>query len=162
MKISRYIQPYALLVCLLLPTCNKFPDYAIDDLLTAPETIEIDGRAFFMETFIWRDFQPICPPDGNPMIAIIWVVAADLQQFPSSVDFDYLWVINEAHDVWVTAFEEDETKIEDYKLEKVARYGPKWDVEPYPVLVDAIVRVKDGAGKEYLLRAADQIIEITY
>lgn len=162
MKASTYTLICVFLLCLLLLACKKFPDYPIDDLLAAPEQIEIDGRAFFMDTYIWRDFQPICQPDGNPMIAIIWVVAADSQQFPSSVDFDYLWVINEEHDVWVTAFEENETKLDNYKLEKVARDGPKWDVEPYPVLVDAVVRVKDGAGNDYLLRAADQIIHITY
>jgi len=134
----------------------------MDDLLNAPETIEIDGREFFMETFIWRDFQPICPPDGNPMVAIIWVVAADSQQFPSSVDFDYLWVINEEDDVWATDLYPRMPTLEYWKLEKDAHDGPKWDVEPYPVLVDAVVRVKDGAGNEYLLRAADQILEVTH
>ena len=159
MKIGKYSGIHVFLVYLMLLTCT---DYPIDDLLTAPETIEIDGREFFMETAIWRDFQPICPPDGNPMFAIIWVVAADSQQFPSSVDFDYLWVINEEYDVWATNVFPRMPTLENYKLEKAARDGPKWDVEPYPVLVDAVVRVKDGAGNEYLLRAADQIIEVTH
>ena len=157
MKTGKYIGVLVFLLCLILLTCT---DYPIDDLLAAPETIEIDGREFFMEAAIWRDFQPICPPDGNPMVAIIWVVAADSQQFPSSVDFDYLWVINDEYDVWATdVYPRMPTLGDYYKLEKAAHDGPKWDVEPYPVLVDAIVRVKDGAGNEYLLRAADQIIE---
>lgn len=162
MKTIMYTGIGVLLVCVLSLTCTKFPDYPIDDLLNAPETIEIDGREFFVETTIWRGFEPICPPEGNPMAAIIWVVAVDSQHFPSSVDFDYLWVINEERAVWVTDFEEDETEIEDYALKKIARDGPKWDVEPYPVLVDAVVRVKDGAGNDYLLRAADQIIEVLW
>ena len=159
MKTSTYTLICVLLVCALFLTCNKFPDYPISDLLNAPETIEIDGREFVMEAAICRSFMPSCPPDGHPMVAIIWLVAVDSEQFPSSVDFDYLWVINEEHDVWLTDFEEDETYIEDYKLRKVARDGPKWDVEPYPVLVDVVVRVKDGADNEYLLRAANQIIQ---
>jgi hypothetical protein len=159
MKTIMYTAIGALLVCVLLLACTKFPDYPIDDLLNAPETIEIDGREFVMETAIFRSFMPSCPPDGHPMVAIIWVVAVDSQQFASSVDFDYLWVINEEHDIWLTDFEEDATRIEDYKLKKVARDGPKWDVEPYPVLVDVVVRVKDGAGNDYLLRAANQIIQ---
>jgi len=156
-------QAWPALIALLSLTCTTFPNYDIDELLAVPEEIEIDSRTFVLETFIWRDFQPICPPDGNPMIAIIWVVATDSLPFPLSVDFDYLWIIKDEDNVWVTGFEEDETKIEDCRLEKVARDGPKWDVElPYPVLVDAVVQIKDGAGNRYLLRAADQIIHITY
>ena len=143
-------------------TCTTFPDYDIDELLAAPAQIEIDNRTFVLETFIWRDFEPICPPDGNPNIAVIRVVATDSLPFPYSVDFDYLWVIKDEDNVWITDFEEDETKIVDYKLEKIARDGPKWDVEPYPVLVDAVVRIKVGTVDKYLLRAADQIIHVTY
>ncbi|MGB7055383.1 MAG: hypothetical protein WBE28_08705 [bacterium] len=146
----------------LLPTCTNYPNYDIDKLLSAPQQIEIDNREFALETFMWRDFQPICPPDGQPMIAIIWVVATDSLPFPSTIDFDYLWVIKDEDNIWVTDFEENETKIQDNRLEKVARDGPKWKVRPNPLYVDAVVRTKDAAGNTYLLRAADQIIGVTY
>ncbi|MDH4212156.1 MAG: hypothetical protein OEV79_11990 [candidate division WOR-3 bacterium] len=146
----------------ILLTCSRFPDYEIDELLTAPEQVEIDNREFILETAIFRSFMPICPPDGDPMFARIWVVATDSLPFPSSLDADFLWVINDAHDVWVTDFEEEYTTIDDFKLEKVAVDGPKWDTFPSPVLVDAIVQLKDGAGNTYLLRAADQVVYVIW
>jgi hypothetical protein len=151
-----------ILTLMILLACSRFPDYEIDELLTAPEQVEIDNREFVLETALYRDFAPICPPDGNPMFAVIWVVATDSLPFPSSLNADFLWVINEARDVWVTDFEEEYTTIDDYKLKKTALDGPKWDTTPSPVLVDAIVRLKDSAGSTYLLRAADQVISVLW
>ncbi|MBE0434126.1 hypothetical protein IBX73_11775 [candidate division WOR-3 bacterium] len=150
------------LTVVLLSVGCRFPDYPIDELLTAPELIEIGGRELFVEAQLYRGFQPVCPPDGNPMFAVIWVVPSDSMPFPTSVDFDYLWVVNKEYDVWVTGFDEARTAIEDNKLRKMAFDGPKWDVEPYPVLADVVVRVTDGHGNAYLLRAADQIISILW
>ncbi len=162
MKEVKYSKTYLVLAIVLILFCSRFPDYDIDELMTAPQQVEIDNREFVLDTEMWRDFQPVCPPDGTPMIAIAWVIATDSLPFPPSLDFDYLWVVKNENDVWTTGFEEDETAIDDFKLKKVARNGPKWEVRPDPLYVDAIVRVKDAAGNYYLLRAADQIIYATY
>jgi len=168
MKTSEYSGICAILLCLLLLTCNKSPDYPTDDLLTAPESIEIDGRDFVMETVFHRIFGSSGPPDGYPMFGLIWIIATDSLPFPSSLDADFLWVINDMHDVWVTdldlwitELDDDFKMIEDNKLNILITDGPKWDTTTSPMLVDVIVRLVDSADNKYLLRAADQAVTVT-
>ncbi len=140
--------------------CNRFYDYPLDELLTAPEQIEINGREFVLETALWRDFMPgpQAPPDGSPLNVIAYVVAIDSLSFPTSLDADLLWVIKDDADMWVTALE-SEMPTHNYELKKSAQDGPKWGPDIY---VDVAIRVVDQDGRTYLLRAADQLIGATY
>ncbi len=133
----------------------------LQELLSAPEQVEIYGRKFTLETFLWRDFMPVSPPNGKPLIALIWVTAADLSPFPPSVDANRLWVIN-VQDVWDPIWEtkfSDEERPKDpnhqHQLEKIGREGPKWGPGVY---VDVVVRIVDYKGVKYLLRASKQYI----
>jgi hypothetical protein len=133
---------------------------SIQELLSAPEQIEIDGREYVLEAYPWRDFMPICPPDGEPLIVGVWVTATDLQPFPSSIDANRLWVVN-GQQVWETEFDPQEIRLEPYrehKLWKIAGDGPKWGPGIY---VDVIVRVIDSENSIYLLKASHQWIEET-
>jgi hypothetical protein len=132
----------------------------IQELLSAPEQIEIDGREYVLEVYPWRDFQPICPPDGEPLRVAIWVTATDLLPFPSSIDANRLWVIN-GQQVWETEFDPQEIRLEPYRehqLGKIAGNGPKWGPGIY---VDVIVRVIDSDNSVYFLKASDQWIQRT-
>ena len=149
-----------IVVCTLL-ACSRFPDYSIDELLSTPEQIEINDREYILETSLWRDFfpGPQAPPDGSPLIAVIYVVVTDSLPFPMSLDADFLWVIKDGVDVWVTELEDDEMPTENYKLKKNAEGGPKWGPDIY---VEAVVRIVDEGGNTHLLRAAAQPIGATY
>jgi hypothetical protein len=149
----------ALVIYTLIPGCKLFDSSgpSIPDLLDAPEQIEIDGREYILETFLWRDFMPVSPPDGQPLIALIWITAIDSLAFPSTIDANRLWVINDEL-VWETEFSfeerpDDPNRI--HQLEKIARDGPKWGPG---IQVEVIVRVTDSQDSTYLLRAADQWI----
>lgn len=61
------------------------PDIPIAQLLQAPDTISADGKWLYLTTEMWRDFMPFSPPDGKPLIAIIYVTTADSTQIPSSI-----------------------------------------------------------------------------
>jgi hypothetical protein len=84
-------------ICTLISGCKLFESSgpSIPDLLAAPEQIEIDGREYILETYLWRDFMPPAPPDGQPLIALIWVTATDSLAFPPTIDANMLWVIND-------------------------------------------------------------------
>jgi hypothetical protein len=126
-------------------------------LISSPEQIEVDGRKYILETYLWRDFMPISPPDGKPLIALIRVTALDLMPFPATLDADRLWVIN-GQQVWETEFSNEELPENPnrrHQLEKIARSGPKWGPGLY---VDVVVRIVDYKNKEYLLRASKQYI----
>jgi hypothetical protein len=152
-----------LVICTLIPGCKLFDSSgpSIPDLLAAPEQIEIDDRKYILETYLWRDFMPPTPPDGQPLIALIWVTATDSLAFPPTIDADRLWIVNDEL-VWETEFSceerpDDPNRI--HQLEKIARDGPKWGPS---IQVEVIVRVADSQDSTYLLRAADQWIHATF
>ena len=101
------------------------------------------------------DFQPISPPDGKPLIAVLRVKAADGAALAATFHVDGAWVINGA-EVW-TASVGDE-KLASAYYEVVARDGPKWGPN---VSVDVVVRIREPSGSSKLLRAAAQVIQRT-
>jgi len=143
----------ALLLIWIPQSCGH---YSLNVLRTAPEHIEIDNREYVLETYLWRDFMPISPPDGKPLIAIAWITAVDSQPFPSSLDADLLWVINE-DEIWKEkcSIKRELGARRQHQLEIIAREGPKWGPGIY---VDVVVRIIDEENNIYLLRAEDQLI----
>lgn len=133
------------------------PDIPINQLLASPDTVRIDTRQFYLSTYMWRDFQPISPPDGKPLIAIIYVTATDTAQLPSSISTDAVWIVynNQVWKSWFTNEPIAPSELKPNRIVKIAREGPKWG--PH-VNVDVIVRVYDGKGARLLLRAPNQWI----
>ena len=135
------------------------PSIGIDELLSAPEQIEIDGRRYNLESFLWRDFMPISPPDGKNLIASVQITAADKLEFPSSIYPDRLWVIKGRGEIWETPFtNERPAPLHNYQLEIIARGGPKWGPN---IQVDIVVKIIHG-WNTYLLKASNQTIHATY
>ncbi len=134
-------------------TLGALPDG--DAIASAPELVEIASREYTLETSLWRDFMPVSPPDGKPLIAIVWVTAVDLEPFPEGLEADKLYVIY-GDQVWVTDFSDERPPPNepDHQLFKIARDGPKWGPG---VTVDVVVRLALG-GETWLLRASDQMI----
>jgi hypothetical protein len=137
-------------------TCLAAPSF--EELTSAPEQIEIKGREYTLEAFLWRDYMPNSPPDGKPLVASIRITANDSLNFPASVNAGKLWVIKNSGEIWQTAFtSEQPTPPNNCQLEKIAREGPKWDPN---TRADVVVRVT-CEGNTYLLRAANQTIKQT-
>jgi hypothetical protein len=128
-------------------------------LKSAPEAVEVGGHTLRLETYLWRDFMPISPPDGRPLSAVLRVLAADGRPLPPDLRADRLWVLK-GGEVWTTALgaprPEDASRPD--RREYVARGGPKWMPGER---VDVVVRLQDGTGAMHLLRAVDQRIERT-
>jgi hypothetical protein len=134
-----------------------FSEPSVNDLLSAPEQITIEGRQYILETSLGRDFMPRhdAQPDGGPLTASIIITAVDQQEFPSSITLNKLWVIKSSVEVWETAFaNETITPSYDYQLEKFAIGGPKWDTNYH---VDVVVEVVHE-GNVYLLKASNQTV----
>lgn len=129
-----------------------------DEVLSASEEIMINGRVFNLETYIWRDFMPLSPPGGKPMIIIIRIIPNDSQAFPSDLDTNRLWLINGDDIVSLTFTNETRIKPPNI-LEKVAREGPKWDVG---IKIDVVIRLIQNGYRTYYLKAKDQIIHSTF
>jgi len=153
----------ALALLLLAPCCQNplTPSIPLDDLLAAPLAIEIDGRQFSLETFLYRDLMPGGEPGGSPLVAFVYLTADDGQAFPDDVDSTRIWVVN-GEEVWETRFL-DEMRPRNLnhvnQLAKVTSDGPKWDIG---ARVEVIVRVTASLKAPCLLRATNQEIGAVY
>jgi S-formylglutathione hydrolase FrmB len=128
---------------------------APDDFRAAPAAARLAGQSVSIEPFLWRDFQPISPPDGKPLTAVVRVRAAGGATLAAEVTADSLWVIS-GDQAWAArAVQEQPRSATGAYLEVVARNGPKWGPG---VRVDVVVRVRDGGGAVAYVRAADQLI----
>lgn len=133
----------------------------LEQLLAAPDTVTVHGQQLVLRTYMWRDFMPPTPPDGRPLIAIMWVYSADSTALVPGLSADAAWVVNEG-EIWDTYFTGEPPPPSEeqrpYRLHSVARDGPKWGPN---ITVDVIVRVRDADGNSHLLRAPEQGIGAT-
>ena len=124
-------------------------------LLSAPTAVTIAGQSVTLEAFLWRDFAPISPPDGKPLVAIFRPVLAN-GATPPGIRIDEVWVLF-GGETWNTVITEERQASPPAQThyEAIARNGPKWGPG---VNVTVVVQIRDAQGTPRLLRAADQPI----
>lgn len=155
----------AFLVLILPLGCGEetglgIPALPSNILLSVPEVLVLRGQTLGVETSLWRDFQPISPPDGQPLIALVTVYSLDSSALPDRLTTDGLWIVHQ-DSVWRSLFSSEPPPPDHqapWRITRIARNGPKW---PPGDTVDVVVRVFDGSGTMRLLRAADQRINRT-
>jgi hypothetical protein len=110
---------------------------------SAPEWVEIGGREYTLTANAWRDFQPVAPPDGEPLIVAVGVSAAEPIPIPADLLIDHVWVLN-GKEQWSAKPDGRSSS------EAVIRGGPKWGPG---IKVDVVARLRQGK-KTWLVRAA--------
>jgi hypothetical protein len=139
------------------PTAPADPTSAAT-LRSAPTSIVAGGATLRLATELWRDFMPISPPDGKPMIAVAKVTTSNGSPVPTSVRATGIFIVLDDA-VWSTSAREERPRSETAPVyEVVGRDGPKWGPG---VSVDVILRITDGARVSFL-RAANQAISATW
>ena len=119
---------------------------------------ELPMTSLTLTTSLWRDFMPISPPDGKPLIAVMQIRTDDGSPVPAGIAADPSWGIY-GDEVW-SSFVEPRPRSETGPIyEVVARNGPKWGPG---VSVDVVVRLRDAEGRVVLLRAEKQPITATH
>jgi hypothetical protein len=127
------------------------------ELTSAPTRVVAGGKSLTLTASLWRDFMPISPPDGKPLIAVMQVRTDDGSPVPAGIAADTSWVIY-GDEVW-SSFVEPRPRSETGPIyEVIARNGPKWGPG---VTVDVVVRLRDSDGRVVLLRAEKQTITAT-
>lgn len=125
------------------------------ELITAPETITIGGKSLLIEAHLWRDFMPLSPPGGRPLIASITLKTADGTNLPKGIEVVSVWVFN-GEAVWFSPQNKFTTQRDDpTAINLVIRDGPKWGPG---INVDVIVELKDAENRSFLLRVSRQPI----
>lgn len=131
----------------------------VSELSAAPTTVVVAGKTLTLGSELWRDFQPISPPDGKPLIGALQVTASDGSAVPEGVRADAVWLVM-GTEVWLGTPREERPRTETAPVyELVARDGPKWGPG---VNVDVVIRLRDGTNRDVLLRAANQPIRGTF
>ncbi|MFC1576203.1 hypothetical protein ACFL3J_00880 [Candidatus Omnitrophota bacterium] len=132
----------------------------VEALLKVPEEIEIGGKKYYLEAYLWRDFMPISPPDGKPLMGVVKLLMDDLSGLPDGIDVTRVWIIDKDK-VWQPDLSDKENvkkmRANSY-LQINFRNGPKWGPNIY---VDVVLNVVDSSKGSYLLRGAYQYIERT-
>jgi hypothetical protein len=134
----------------------KWHYYFEPGIFTASEKVTISGETYTLETYMWRDFQPISPPNGKPLIAIIRVHAVGIVSFPISTIIERLWLMDDL--IIVSTGPTEEYMMDGNTLEMVFRNGPKW--EP-GISIDVVVKLISGGSGTYYLKAVNQKIHRT-
>jgi hypothetical protein len=128
-------------------------------LAGAPTQVTVSGKTLTLTTNLWRDFMPISPPEGKPLVAALQIRTGDASHVPSEVTADMVWVIH-GDALWSATPREDRTRAETSPVyEVIARDGPKWGPG---ISVEVVVRLRDAAARSYLLRAPKQMIGGTF
>jgi hypothetical protein len=126
-----------------------------EGILDAPSRLTFGGHTYELQTYLWRDFMPISPPDGKPLVALGWLFETDSLAIPGDVTIDFLWVVN-GDATWATEFSDEELPPQqDYILQRIARGGPNWGPG---IAVDVVARVHTGSGDSRLIIATRQMI----
>jgi hypothetical protein len=117
--------------------------------------VQIDGHDYTLTASAWRDFQPVAPPDGQPLVVALKVSAPDGTPVPA-VLIDNVWVLK-GKEQWSAKPEKAIQEQGVPHLETAVRGGPKWGPG---INVDVVVRLKQGK-KTWLVRAAGVEIKRT-
>ena len=115
----------------------------------AAGVITIDSHDYFIDVYLWRDFQPISPPNGKNLISINWLIRADSSAIPDNIELKQQYVVY-GDSLWIADYENETHQIPEYKQKKVSRNGPKWGPLVY---VDVIAKVTDSkTNRDFYLK----------
>ena len=118
---------------------------------SATERVQIDGREYTLTASAWRDFQPVAPPDGQPLVVVVKLTSADQASVPADLEIDHVWVLK-GKEQWSAKPEAGARP-----SETSVRGGPKWGPG---IKVDVVARLKQGK-KTWLVRAVGVDIKRT-
>jgi len=157
-----YIKFFIFIIIMALSTCDKDNDNngnkskAVQDAQLvlelfdkSSETLKIGQEEYILEAYLWRDFQPISPPDGKPLSSINRLINVDSTDISLKVDLVEQYVIKNDY-VWITPYDHTSPHTPGFRIEKISRNGPKWGPD---IHVDVIAKVRDlDTDRNYFIR----------
>ncbi len=135
---------------------HPIPDVTLQELREAPQDLKFGGVTFAVDVDLWRDFQPVSPPDGQPLAVRAVVTAQGAAAFPDDITSAYAWVIMGGV-YWASWMESQGApgatpNARSYRADG----GPKWG--PL-VVVDVVVGLRSSGSVLHLVRIPDVTIE---
>lgn len=121
---------------------------------SAKTKINFNGSELLLETYLWRDFMPISPPDGKPLIGSLKIISHPKTQL-EKIKINEVWLVN-GNNIWSTKSVEIRQYGLDYEV--IVRDGPYWKPG---IRVGVMMELKDQSGLKYLIKAENQLIRKT-
>lgn len=145
----------------LTTSCEKEKGQEISQIREkAVETLTIGSSTFVLDAYLWRDFMPISPEDGKPMISINWLVSTDSTKIPENISMIKQYVFF-GDEVWEAEYENEapSPSLPEYKSERISRNGPKWGPN---INVDVISQIYDSqTNKNYYIERRGVYVQRT-
>ena len=161
MKPTRFQIAAVALVALVAACCgSKCRGRKAADFSAVPETLSIDGSRLYLATYLWRDFQPVTPPDGDSLRANVRLLVAAGEPTPENLAIDRFWVLS-GKERW-EAVPQGSAPLEEpasssWLLDRTVGGGPKWGPG---IAVDVVARITRG-DSTWLVQAKGQPINRT-
>jgi hypothetical protein len=161
MKPTRLHIAAVAIVALVAACCgSKCRDRRAADFSAVPETLEVDGSRLYLVTYLWRDYQPVAPPDGQPLAANVRLMTVAGDPAPEGLAVDRFWVVNGTQR-WEAVPRSDAPMEEpgsmSWLTERTVHDGPRWGPG---IAVDVVARVVRG-DSTWLVQARAQTINRT-
>jgi hypothetical protein len=156
----RFRAGFIAIACIVTGACDQLPTLvpASSEFRNAPEEVSLGGASIQLDTYLWRDFQPIAPPDGKPLVAALRIHTVDGGSISATLHADSVWILS-GDLAWAAALVEERPRESGASFfDVVAREGPKWGPG---IDVDVVVGLRDAAGHRVLLQARRQPIHRT-
>jgi hypothetical protein len=135
----------------MLVCCHKVP---YEDLMNAPEQVEIESKTITAEGPVWRSYMPVeYEVTGSDLCAALSLVSSDtIHPFPSDVWAARLWVIKSSCEIWGVILRHSEKWWPKYVLFYRVTGGPRWPVGTH---VSVAARIRNAEGSTWLIRAPE-------
>ncbi|MCX8117110.1 MAG: hypothetical protein N3G78_04155 [Desulfobacterota bacterium] len=133
-------------------------DPTVKELIATPERITVGGKDLSVEAYLWRDFMPISPPGGRPLMASIRLKTVDGTLLPKGLKVARIWLVK-GEEVWIPAKKEVIREDGPPSLLNITlRDGPKWGPGLH---VEVVLELRDDQNRSHLIRASRQPIHRT-
>lgn len=161
MKRTRLTIVAVALIALVAACCGpKCRGRKAVDFSAVPETLSVDGSRLYLTTYLWRDFQPMTPPNGDSLRANVRLLVAAGDPTPEGLAIERFWVLS-GKERW-EAVPQGNAPLEEpasssWLLDRTVGGGPKWGPG---IAVDVVARVVRG-DSAWLVQAKRQPINRT-
>ena len=126
------------------------PERSLETLRGAAPSAVVGDANLRVEAIAWRSFQPIVGEKGDPMIAIVRLIAAPGATVGADVSAHAVYFIRRDEVVAATPREEQPRESSPDVVEAMVRNGPRWVPGDS---IDVVVAVRRGDASTTLIRA---------
>ncbi len=121
-------------------------------------TVTIDGIAYSLESYLWRDFMPIIDPPVR-LNANNTLIREDGNAIPSDIEIVQHYIVNDS-EIWVPDdMETRQSESNPNELDTISRKGPTWEIG---TKVDVALEIEhQETGEIFFFSVSDVSIDKT-